>query len=346
MADPTLEELQQQVEELRSLITTEYEPPEGSEYSYPVVNQPMNDEMWAHLAKAWGSGVISYGGAPYRIGNVNDVDNTLTVYAADDEGRESGAVLEGFAHRMTGNVTVNVPAVTSVTDYVIGLQYDPTRAGNPIQLSAFTRPLATSLGRKYIPIWEGRRNPSSVLSSVKWSTARSRIAPTTTVASAEALPDPRHSGLMWGTLCWTYREREWWQLQWATESGGEMTWQNISRRRWETVGYGATYAYPGHGSLKAICREGSRRYLRGRWKRANDGNFSAPSPNGYLLWTLAPEDRPTSEERRVVSGYNLASPSWGVVNISASDGEVRFHPATNTSWVDIGELSFEAVGNA
>ena len=32
MADPTLEELQQQIDELKSLITTQYEPPSGSEY--------------------------------------------------------------------------------------------------------------------------------------------------------------------------------------------------------------------------------------------------------------------------------------------------------------------------
>lgn len=336
----TLEELEQQIADLRSLITTDYQPPSGPEYSYPVVNQPMSDEMWVHLAKAWGSGVISYGGSPYRIGNVNDVDNTLTMYAADDEGRESGAVLEGFAHRMTSSVEVPVEAVTTATDYVLGIQYDPLREGNPLKVGCFKRPLDVTSGKKYIPLWEGTRNPSSVLSTVVWNTARSRIAPTTTVSRARYLPDPSHSGLMWGTLCWTYRDKEWHQLQWATEDGGEMVWVNISDPGWETVGYGNTYTYPGHGSAKAIRREPHRRTLRGRWSISSGKDFIAPSSAGYLLWNLAPEDRPPSEERRVVVGYNLVRPTWGVVNISSSTGEVRFHPAMTTSWLDIGELSY------
>jgi len=336
----TNEELEQRVKELESLVVAQYDPPSGPEYSYPSPGEPMSDEMWSHLAKAWGSGVISYGGAPYRIGNVDDINNTLTVYKADDEGRESGAVLEGYAHRMTENVDLEVKAVAGATDYVIGIQYDPLREGKPLELGVFTRPLNTNQGKKYIPIWEGTRRPSTVLSSVNWQTARSRISPTTTVSRERFLPDPRHSGLMWGTICYTYRDKTWFQLQWATEEGGEMVWQRIGFSGWSTVDYGSTYKYPGHGSYKAIARDGIRRYLRGRWAIANNSNFTAPSSQGYLLWTLDPDDRPPSEERRVVSGYNLADPKWGVVNISSTTGEVRFHPAQNTSWVDIGELSY------
>ena len=343
--DPTPYDLQQdsRIDDLREIVTTSYKEATGDKQSFPVVDQPMNDDQWAHLAKAFGSGVISYGGAPYRLGNVSDVDNTLTVHRADDEGRESGGIIEGFAHRMTGDVQIKVGPVLETTDYMIGLQYDPVRAkeeGHPILLDCFARPLDTTQGKKYAPIWEGTRRPSTVLSSVNWQTARSRISPTTTVSRERFLPDPRHSGLMWGTLCYTYRDKTWFQLQWATEEGGEMVWQRIGFSGWSKVDYGSTYKYPGHGSSKAIARDGIRRYLRGRWAIANDSNFVAPSSQGYLLWTLDPEDWPPSEERRVVSGYNLAAPRWGVVNISSTTGEVRFHPAQNTSWVDIGELSY------
>lgn len=342
---PTEYDLQQdgEIQDLREIVTTDYQEVEGEEQSFPVVDEPMDDDQWAHLAKAFGSGVISYGGAPYRLGEVDDVNNTLTVLKADDEGRESGAIIEGFAHRMTGDVELSIPAVTSTTDYVIGLQYNPVRAkeeGEPITLGCFTRPLDTTQGKKYAPIWEGTRRPSTVLSSVRWNTARSRISPTTTVSREQYLPDPRHSGLMWGTICYTYRDKRWFQLQWATEDGGEMVWVEIGFSSWEPESYGSTYKYPGHGAVKAMAKEGDRRHLRGRWAIANDTSFVAPSSSGYLLWSLAEEDRPTSEVRRVVVGHNLADPKWGVVNISSSTGEVRFHPAQNTTWVDIGEISY------
>ena len=95
MADPTLEELQQQVDELRSLITTEYEPPTGSEYSYPVVNQPLNDEMWQYITLAMGDGVLDEGGYPYRLRGRENVNNTLRI-SVSTVTNTAQAVLRGF----------------------------------------------------------------------------------------------------------------------------------------------------------------------------------------------------------------------------------------------------------
>ena len=338
----TDEELEQRVKDLESLVVAQYDPPSGPEYSYPVPGEPMSDEMWAHLAKAWGSGVISYGGAPYRIGNVNDVNNTLTVYKADDEGRESGAVLEGFAHRMTENVDLKVGAVSTATDYVIGIQYDPLREGGPLALDVFTRPLNTSQGKKYIPIWEGRREPSSVLSSVEWRTARSRIAPTTTVSRERFLPDPRHSGLMWGTLCYTYRDREWFQLQWATEEGGEMVWKNITAPEWEDLPL-ASPRQPYGGDPLQMRRVGKQVFFRGwvlRNSLENDFTTDNNANSGWgIVEALPSYARPKRSVRLPLSGSNSTSASGHSVSVNTS-GKVTVWVAKDVGWVSLDNVSY------
>ena len=340
---PTNYDLQQdqEIEGLKEIVTTTYQPPGDMEESFPIVDEPMNDEQWAHLAKAYGSGVISYGGAPYRYSNVDDVNNTMIIHAADDEGRESGAVLEGFAHRMMDNVTVKVPAVSVATDYVIGLQYDPLRERNPIKLGCFERPLDVTQGKKYIPIWEGRRNPSTVLSSVTWNTARSRISPTTTVARERYLPDPRHSGLMWGTICYTYRDREWFQLQWATEEGGEMVWVRLGGAQQSYTRPDGVYKWVGHGAKPGADRIGDVVYLAGRLDRGSSfegRNFNAGTD--YELMTLPEGMRPKSERRFIAkaSGF-VDADATATIRIYA-DGRVIATPHRELSWLGLDDISY------
>lgn len=343
MAEPTPYDLEQdgRIDDLEQVVTTDYTPAEGNEHSFPVENDPMSGEQWAHLAKAWGSGIISYGGAPYRLSNIDDVNNTLVVNAADDEGRESGAVLEGFAHRMTGNVTLEVKAVATATDYMIGIQFDPLREGNPLKLGCFSRPLDTTQGKKYAPIWEGRRNPSSVLSSVNWQTARSRISPTTTVSRERFLPDPRHSGLMWGTLCYTYRDREWFQLQWATEEGGEMVWKNITAPDWENVNLISPRRPYGNQPVQ-MRRVGRQVFLRG-WILRNslEENFTSDnqSNSGWAVADLPSYAAPTRSVRLSVSGSNASSAGGHSVSVSAS-GRVTVWVANDVGWVSLDGVSY------
>ena len=345
--DPTPYDLQQdsRIDDLREIVTTSYEEATGDEQSFPVVDQPMNDDQWAHLAKAFGSGVISYGGAPYRLGNVSDVDNTLTVHRADDEGRESGGIIEGFAHRMTGDVQIKVGPVLETTDYMIGLQYDPVRAkeeGHPILLDCFARPLDTTQGKKYAPIWEGTRRPSTVLSSVNWQTARSRIAPTTTVSRERFLPDPRHSGLMWGTLCYTYRDREWFQLQWATEEGGEMVWQNITAPEWENLPL-VSPRQPYGGDPLQMRRVGRQVFLRGwvlRNSLQNDFTTDNNNNSGWgIVEALPSYARPKRSVRLPLSGSNSTSASGHSVSVNTS-GKVTVWVAKDVGWVSLDNVSY------
>lgn len=344
--DPTPYDLQQdsRIDDLREIVTTSYKEATGDEQSFPVVDQPMNDDQWAHLAKAFGSGVISYGGAPYRLGNVSDVDNTLTVYRADDEGRESGGIIEGFAHRMTGDVQIKVGPVLETTDYMIGLQYDPVRAkeeGHPILLDCFARPLDTTQGKKYAPIWEGTRRPSTVLSSVNWQTARSRISPTTTVARERYLPDPRHSGLMWGTICYTYRDREWFQLQWATEEGGEMVWVRLGGAQQSYTRPDGVYKWEGTGAQPGADRIGDVVYLEGRLARGSSfegRDFNAGTQ--YELMTLPEGMRPKRERRFITKcdGWSYTGKS-ATVYVSA-DGKVIGVPNETCSWIGLDGINY------
>lgn len=341
----TNEELETRIAEIEGMVVSEYDPPSGPEYSYPIPGEPMSDDMWSHLAKAWGSGVISYGGAPYRLGNVDDINNTLTVYKADDEGRESGAVLEGYAHRMTEDVTLKVPAVSEETDYVIGLKFDPLNDGRPITLGVFTRPLNTTQGKKYIPIWEGRRNPSTVLSTVEWQTARSRISPTTTVAREKYLPDPRHSGLMWGTICYTYRDQKWFQLQWATEDEGEMVWVDITDPKWSDWVFvpDGTYVNPGSGFFRGQRSKGDTVELRGRVARADGSKFVAGgggASGGYTLMYLEPGNYPGASQRFIAASDGYSSNSLCVITVSP-DGVVYGTPLmSDATWIGLDGIRF------
>lgn len=341
--DPTPYDLEQDeaIQEIRDVVTATPPTNDGAEESFPVVGYGMNDEQWSHLAKAFGSGVLSYGASPYRRGTVSDVSNTIVIRKADDDGRDSGAVIEGFAHRMLGDVTVEVPAVTTTTDYVIGIQYDPVRAkgvGIPLKLDCFSRPLDTSQGKKYAPIWEGTRKPSTVLSSVEWVTARSRIAPTTTVRTEERLPDPRHSGLMWGTICYTYDDRKWFQLTDASSPDG---WTQIGAEwtDWTNPGDTAAYVWAGHGYRRGYRYRGTELELRGRIARSNGGNFvngGGGTGKGYQMYSIADQKAwPKREQRFITSSGGTTNQRLCVVTVD-TDGVVYAQPILgDVSWLSL-----------
>src|SRR5690625_901996 len=60
MAEPTnYDKLQdQRLDDLESLITAEYEPPEGTEYSFPVANQGITQEQFRLMFLGQANGMI------------------------------------------------------------------------------------------------------------------------------------------------------------------------------------------------------------------------------------------------------------------------------------------------
>src|SRR5690625_4668895 len=49
----------QRLDELESLVSAEYEPPEGVEYSYPIANQGITQTQFRNMMRALGKGTIT-----------------------------------------------------------------------------------------------------------------------------------------------------------------------------------------------------------------------------------------------------------------------------------------------
>src|SRR5690625_1865641 len=125
------------LDELESLITAEYEPPEGTEYSFPVANQGITQEQFRLMNLGQANGMIhgdngaindpesSTGNRYYLEGHDSESEtnqrNTIILRA----GTSAEAIIEGYYHRLTEALELPFPAVTSTTLYHVTLTYDP-----------------------------------------------------------------------------------------------------------------------------------------------------------------------------------------------------------------------------
>ena len=96
------------------------------ESSFPMRNTPMSDEEWKLVTLGVGSGVLNEGGDPYRLTNINNATNQVTVNVSTQTGLAQ-AIVAGFYHRLDAPVVLDVPAVTKATTYWIVLEYSPDR---------------------------------------------------------------------------------------------------------------------------------------------------------------------------------------------------------------------------
>ena len=122
-----------------------------AEESFPMRDEPMTDEQWKQVTLGIGSGVLNEGGDPYRLTNINNATNQVTVNVSSTTGLAQ-AIVAGFYHRLDAPVVLDVPAVTTATNYWIVLEYSPLRLESsepPVQLKVVTALDATS-GRQYL----------------------------------------------------------------------------------------------------------------------------------------------------------------------------------------------------
>ena len=332
MADPTPEELQTQIDELKSLITTQYEPPSGSEYSYPVVNQPMNDEMWQYITLAMGDGVLDEGGYPYRLRGRENVNNTLRI-SVSTVTNTAQAVLRGFYHRLTADKTFTVPGVSSTTTFHFCLTYDPTAAnspGGPITLQMYAGAPPTTMGRFHLVLWKLTRQPNQLLTDAAVEKHRPRVVSTQLVYSASELPDP--SRCLWGAMYFIHQTSEIVMAVGATQdAGGPTEWKNLTSPEW-TESTSNVHVWAGHGPKPAWRIVGDRVEFRGRVAR-NDGSTYAvgTSTNAYTLIPNAPH--PAIDSRMTVSGD-----TWdpAPVLMSADKNQAPlFRPTRSTKWISL-----------
>lgn len=332
-----------EIQELKDIVTTTYQEPDQSEYSYPVVDQGMNDEQWQYVALALGSGVMDEGGRPYWLklngseANTNSTNTMLlTVSTVTDTAQAS---LRGFYHRLMADKVLDFPGVTSETTYYVALQYDPQGHKNPtgpISVKVLTR-LDTAQGKHYLELWRVIRKPNQLLTDATIERVRPRAAPTQVVATWDQLPDA--SKCLWGSLFFVHETAETVMAVGSTEdAGGPTRWLNLTSPEWVESTSNA-FPWTGHvASAKPAWRAiGDKVELRGRIKRQDNSDF-----NPGTDYTLIPNcpDVGTSSVMWGGSDGRRSNPIWLDSGRAGAGVKPTFRVKEATAWVDLTGLFY------
>lgn len=338
MSEPTTYDVIQdtRIKGVEDLVQTTYQPFQGPEFSYPVVHQPMDDEMWQQVTLGVGSGLLDVGGRPYWLRNLSDVTDTGRLTVSTTTGTAQ-AILRGFYHRLTQDLTLSFPPVSRKTVYQVVLEYDPLRhkePGGPIRVRVLTS-LDWSGGKHYLPLWDVERDPSSLLSQAKVTQRRPKIAPTITVDRWENRP-PEHSQL-WGTrLLLSHsddRGREF--IAWGSsdETGGPTDWVPVNGLVWRDLTLSGGRTYPGHGLKPQYAVTPQGVLFRGRIARTS-GDFTSTSSGWPLGWPSGLYEERPFFVFQPVAGSGNTSPSLG--RISNNSGSLELFTQQTMGWIDLG----------
>ena len=205
MAEPTnYDKLQDdRLDELESLITAEYQPPEGTEYSFPVANQGITQAQFRLMNLGQANGMIhgdngtindspdSTGYRYYLEGHDSESEtnqrNTLILRA----GTSAESIVEGFYHRLTEDMELPFPAVTTTTVYHVTITYDPRDfKTSPLKIQVYPGEPPTSHGRIHLLLHTVERKPNQLLSQATITRYRQYTAGLLSVQNEGQLPDP------------------------------------------------------------------------------------------------------------------------------------------------------------
>lgn len=341
MSEPTAyDEIQDTViEDLKEIVTTTYQTSDGMEYSYPVVNQPLNDEQWQYITLAMGNGIFDTGGRPYNLTGFNNANNTAVLKVSTITGTAQ-AILRGFYHRLINDMTINLPGVTTTTTYYIALCYDPIGHDSPtgpISVRVVTV-LDYTQGKHWLVLWTVLRKPNQLLTDAEVWKSTPRVAPTHLLYDRDQLPDP--SKCVWGAMYFISSTAE---ILMAVggdqEAQGPTKWQNLTSPPWIETPDGSSYVYTGSGYRVAIKRQGNTRELRGQWKRSTSQSFYPDS--SYLLYMLEPGDRPKQTMRFKTAGPGTANGGTLITVTVAPNGEVQATPNKEAAWLSLDGVRFD-----
>src|SRR5699024_5394870 len=207
MAEPTPYDLEQdqRIDDLESLVTADYEPPEGAQYSFPIANQGITQDQWQQMMLSMGDGAIVTEDSEYFFRLVkHDTDaetnqrNTLIMKVAENTGRNE-ASLAGFYFRQTEDIELPFPPVTSTTVYHVTVTYDPRKfKTEPLRLEVWAGDPPRAQGQQHIVLRTVRREPNQLLSQAPISTLRHYVSPVITAVTEDGLPDAKD--VLYGTL--------------------------------------------------------------------------------------------------------------------------------------------------
>ena len=202
MAEPTEYDLEQdsRIESLESLITAEYEPPEGVEYSYPVSNQGITQTQFRNMMRGLGKGTLTYhdrdtAQSAYRLNrHASDAEtnqrNTLILQPAYRSG-QAETTSNGFFHVLTEPMEIPLPAVTSTTTYYVCVTYDPRKfKTDPLKIEVYPGTPPTSEGRDHVVLFTVKRKPNQLLSQATIGRVNQWLGHVINAWSYKELPDP------------------------------------------------------------------------------------------------------------------------------------------------------------
>src|SRR5699024_5014479 len=210
MVEPTAYDLEQdsRIESLESLITAEYEPPSGVEYSYPVSNQGITQTQFRNMMRALGKGTITQHNtttaqSSYRLeAHASDAEtnqrNTLLLRPAPSFNQAETAS-NGFFHVLTEAMELPFPSVTSKPTYHVCVTYDPRKfKTDPLKIEVYPGTPPTSEGRDHVVLFTVKRSPNQLLSQAGIGRGNQWLGHVINAWSYNELPDPTH--VEYGTL--------------------------------------------------------------------------------------------------------------------------------------------------
>ena len=186
----------QAIEGLQEIVTPYYQPPGDIEYSFPIVGQGVSQDQFRMMNTAQGKGIIHRGGSPYMLtwpeGGETQANQTNTMVLTVSAGTGTAeAVINGFFHRLTEDMPISLPAVTTTTVYHVCITYDPRLVETtPLKVETYAGTPPTTHGRDHIVLWKVTRNPNELLSQAVREVVRPIISPTFYVNGFNHLPDP------------------------------------------------------------------------------------------------------------------------------------------------------------
>ena len=196
------------LDELESLITAEYQPPEGVEYSYPVANQGITQTQFRNMMRALGKGTItqhnsdtaqsSYRLEPHASDAETNQRNTLLLRPAPTFNQAETAS-NGFFHVLTEAMELPFPSVTSKTTYYVCVTYDPRKVKtDPLKIEVYPGTPPTSEGRDHVVLFTVTRSPNQLLSQAPIGRINHWLGNVINAWSYNELPDP--TTVEYGTL--------------------------------------------------------------------------------------------------------------------------------------------------
>src|SRR5699024_2476191 len=114
--------------------------------------------------------------------------NTLILRA----GTSSESIVEGFYHRLTEDLELPFPPVTTKTTYYVTITYDPRDfKTNPVKIQVYPGTPPTSHDRVHVVLYKVERGPNQLLTQATVTRYRQYTAGLLSVQNENQLPDPR-----------------------------------------------------------------------------------------------------------------------------------------------------------